>query len=90
MGNHWCDSPRFIPRFMKGLFNSIPPVPRYVWSWAVSYVVEYLKTLFPLESLDLKTLTLTLKAPRKIMYLKMLSAKVVAANNCLALLTNQV
>ena len=41
MGNHWCDSPRFIPRFMKSLFNSIPPVPRYVWSWAVSYVVEY-------------------------------------------------
>ena len=62
MGNHWCDSPRFIPRFMKGLFNSIPPVPRYVQSWDVSYVVEYLKTLFPLESLDLKTLTLKLVA----------------------------
>ena len=62
MGNHWCDSPRFIPRFMKGLFNSIPAVPRYVQSWDVSYVVEYLKTLFPLESLDLKTLTLKLVA----------------------------
>ena len=28
----------------------------------MSYVVEYLKTLFPLESLDLKTLTLKLVA----------------------------
>ena len=49
---------------MKGLFNSIPPVPRYVWSWAVAYVVEHLKTFFPLESLDLKTLTLQLVAFR--------------------------
>ena len=36
MGNHWCDSPRFIPRFMKGLFNSIPPVPELMLYWTYS------------------------------------------------------
>ena len=36
MGNHWCDSPRFIPRFVKGLFNSIPPVPELILYWTYS------------------------------------------------------
>ena len=61
-GNMWCDFPLFTSRFMKGVFNSAPSTPRYVQSWDVSVVVEYLRTLFPLETLDLKRLTLKLAA----------------------------
>lgn len=58
LGNAWCDNPVYVSRFMKGLFNSIPPKPRYSSCWDVSVVVEYLRTLYPLLTLDLKTLTL--------------------------------
>lgn len=61
-GNQWCDNPVYVSRYMKGLFNSIPPRPRYSHSWDVSVVVDYLRTLFPLETLDLKALTLKLVA----------------------------
>ena len=27
LGNVWCDCPSYITRFMKGLFNKMPPVP---------------------------------------------------------------
>ena len=62
LGNKWCDLPVYISRFMKGVFNSIPPTPRYLQSWDVSVVVDYLRKLFPLETLDLKMLTLKLVA----------------------------
>ena len=48
-----CDNPFYIPRFMKGLFNTRPPTPRYPSCWDMSVVLEYLKTLFHLESMDL-------------------------------------
>lgn len=62
LGNSWCENSVYISRFMKGLYNSNPPAPRYVHSWDVSVVIQYLRTLFPLESLDLKMLTLKLVA----------------------------
>lgn len=62
LGNVWCENTLFIPRFMKGLYNIITPRPRYFYSWDVSVVISYLKTLFLLENLDLKTLTLKLVA----------------------------
>ena len=58
LGNSWCDNPTFIPRFMKGYFNQKPPVPRYNFTWPVSKVLNFLGTLFPLEKLSLKMLTL--------------------------------
>ena len=62
LGNQWCDNPVFISRFMKGFFNQRPPRPRYTFTWPVSSVLEYLKTLFPLHDLTLKMLTLKLTA----------------------------
>ncbi|CAC5426543.1 unnamed protein product [Mytilus coruscus] len=47
-----------ISRFMKGIFNARPPFPKYSITWDVGKVFRYLKTLFPLESLRLKMLTL--------------------------------
>ncbi|CAG2236723.1 unnamed protein product [Mytilus edulis] len=47
-----------ISRFMKGIFNARPPLPKYSITWDVGKVVRYLETLFPLESLSLKMLTL--------------------------------
>ena len=42
---------------MKGLFNKIQPVPRYHSMWNVDYVIQFLRTLYPLENLSIKMLT---------------------------------
>ena len=57
LGNEWCVSPSYISRFMKGLFNKIPPVPRYHSMWNVDHVIQFLRTLYPLENLSIKMLT---------------------------------
>lgn len=62
LGNSWCDNPLFISRFMKGVFNQIPPRPKYKFTWDVSKVLNLLRTLFPLCELSLKTLTLKVVA----------------------------
>jgi len=36
---------KLLPRYMKGLFKTIPPKPRYLKTWDVSIVVDYLSTL---------------------------------------------
>ena len=58
LGNTWCDCPSYISRFMKCLFNKMPPIPRYCSVWNVDSVIQFLKTLFPLNTLSLKMLTL--------------------------------
>ena len=60
LNNKWCDNPLFISRFMKGYFNQRPPCPRYNFTWRVSKVLDYLRTMFPLCNLSLKMLTLSL------------------------------
>jgi len=56
-GNTWCSQTFLIQKFMKGCFHSKPPVPRYKFTWDVSIVLRFLKTLSPLHSLTLKLLT---------------------------------
>ena len=48
-----------VARFLKGVYNLRPPMPRYkqMILWDVSVVLQYLKTLHPLRSLTLKDLT---------------------------------
>ena len=61
--NEWCANPNFISRFMKGLFSKLLPKPRYSgFIWDVSVVLKYLSTLFPLDKLSLKLLTLKVTA----------------------------
>ena len=57
-GNVWCGNIVLIPKFMKGVFHSNPPKPRYKFTWDVTKVLDFLKTLYPLKHLSLKMLTL--------------------------------
>lgn len=47
-------------RFMRGVFLNSRPKPKYTSTWDVGKVLSYLKSLYPLENLDLKNLTLKL------------------------------
>lgn len=49
-----------ITRFMRGVFNSRPTLPRYCMVWDVSVVLKYLTTLSPCRDLTLQLLTLKL------------------------------
>ena len=53
-------SNHLVSRFMKGIYVSKPPLPRYSSTWDVSKVTDYMKTLTPLENLSLKELSLKL------------------------------
>ena len=55
------DSP-ILSRFMRSVFISNPPRPKYTFTWDVGVVLEYLSTLWPLEKLSLKYLTFKLAA----------------------------
>lgn len=46
-----------IKRFMKGIFNYRPALPRYNQVWDVSIVLKYLKSIQVCENLKLKLLT---------------------------------
>ena len=47
---------------MECCFNQRPTRLRYNFTWRVSSVLEYLKTLFPLQELTMKMLTCKLTA----------------------------
>lgn len=62
LGNSWCSTPSLITRFMRGVFISKPPLPKYKFTWDVSCVLKLLASWFPVETLSLKKLTLKLTA----------------------------
>ena len=47
-----------VTRRLKGVYNLRTPSPRYSSTWDVAKVTGYLKTLFPLDQLSLKSLIL--------------------------------
>ena len=49
-----------VSSFMKGLFQSRPPCPRYLATWDVSVVLSHLRTLSPTEDLSSKKVTFKL------------------------------
>ena len=49
-----------ICRFLKGVYNEIPPIPKFQEVWPVEQVLDYLEQLTPLHSLKLKDLTMKL------------------------------
>ena len=49
-----------VTRFLKGIYETRKPQPKYKTIWDVATVLRYLKTLQPLEQLSLKDLTLKL------------------------------
>ena len=54
---------RLICRFLKGVFNEIPPTPKFQVVWPVEQVLAYLEQLTPLHALNLKELALKLVMP---------------------------
>lgn len=46
-----------IARFMKGVFRSRPPQPKYEYTWNVDTVLNYLSQMFPNEKLSLELLS---------------------------------
>ena len=46
-----------VARFMKGVFESRKPQPKYSTNWDVSIVLKQLSTLYPNDTLPLKELT---------------------------------
>ncbi|CAH2004916.1 unnamed protein product [Acanthoscelides obtectus] len=48
---------RIIERFLKGVYNLRPPMPKYQSTWDPEPVLSYLKTLYPLDSLTIELLT---------------------------------
>lgn len=58
--NHSVGNHPVICRFMRGTFNLRPALPRYVHTWDVSVVINYLKSQSPTEELSLKQITLKL------------------------------
>ena len=56
--NHHCLTTHpFIIRYMKGVFNSRKPTPKYSETWNVNLVLDRLKALHPLADLSLKALS---------------------------------
>lgn len=51
---------KLINRFLKGIYNQRPPKPKYNSTWDPQIVLNYLKTLYPLTSLNIEMLTLKL------------------------------
>ena len=47
-----------MTRFIRGVFNTRPSLPRYQEIWDISIVFKYLKSLHPPEKLTLKDLTM--------------------------------
>ena len=49
-----------VCRYLKGVFSELKPVPKYHATWSVDPVLDYLSTLWPLDRLSLKEVTLKL------------------------------
>ena len=48
----------WVIRFLKGVYNLRPPVPRYTDTWDASTLLRFLKSLSPVAKLPLKWLTI--------------------------------
>ena len=49
-----------VSKYLKGVFHEIKPVPKYRSIWSVDPVLDYLFSLWPLDKLPLKELSLKL------------------------------
>ncbi|XP_072180202.1 uncharacterized protein [Diadema setosum] len=54
---HPVGSHPLVTRFMRGVFNSRPPRPRYNSTWDVAVVLNYLRTLSPNDKISLAQLS---------------------------------
>lgn len=93
LGNH-----PLICRFMRGVFQQRPSLPRYTEIWDVNIVLSYLRKLSPVESLSLKDLTLkltmllTLLSGQRVQTIHLLDLSSMTINNssCTFVITEKV
>jgi hypothetical protein len=55
--SHLAVNSSLVKRFMKGIFQMKPALPKYSNVWNVSVVLEYLETLMPLHTISLRLLS---------------------------------
>lgn len=55
LGNHIL-----VKQFMKGVFHLKPSLPKYNCTWSVQSVLRFLNSLYPLDSISLKYLSMKL------------------------------
>lgn len=60
MGNPSLLNNSLISKFMRSLFFTKPPVPRYTGTWDVGILLKYLTSLFPFSRLSLCDLIIKL------------------------------
>lgn len=79
-----------ISRFLKGVFQMRPALPRYTQIWDIDVVLNYLRTLSPANKLNLKMLTykvtmlLMLLSGQRIQTVQMLNIDFMKITNCAA------
>ena len=56
-GNTPIGTHPFVQRFIKGVYQSRPALPRFTTTWDTSIVLTYLQGLWPLGKLNLQQLT---------------------------------
>ena len=70
-----------VKRFMKGVFELKPPLPRYNDIWDANIVIDFLKTFYPNSNLPLSILTyklvmlLALSSSQRAQTLRMINVK---------------
>lgn len=55
--NHTTSTHPFVNRYMKGVFNSRTPTPKYSDTWDVNIVLDFIKKWHLLPTLPLKYVT---------------------------------
>ena len=58
--SHRVGSHPLVSQLLKGIFHLRPPSPRYIFTWDVSKVLEFIKSLGSNENLNLKMLSFKL------------------------------
>ncbi|ESO99650.1 hypothetical protein LOTGIDRAFT_99085, partial [Lottia gigantea] len=78
INNKPVDSNPIVIRFLKGVFNIRPALPRNNLSWDINFVLSYLKMLSPVKKISLKLLTFKL-----VMLFALLSGSRIQTLQCL-------
>lgn len=55
--NFNSEQEKLLKRFLKGIYNQVPPKPKYVTTWDPQPVLTFLENLYPLEKLSLQLLS---------------------------------
>lgn len=85
-----------VSRFMKGVFRTRPPQPKYEFTWNVDIVLDYLSQMFPNETLSLELLTkklivlLAIVTAHRVQTLSKIELKnIIFDSNCISIMISE-